>query len=184
MSIDNAYRRKRLELARIAREEGSLALAGDENLAGPAIEKYLAVFREAFNKNGYYVKYSDTRIGYPWCCAFVYYCCLQAGFSFPAKPDSEFRYTLGAVRTWYEWATLPDTNFYFSVHDQDKVPEPGNIVLFDHLIENVDFDHIGIIVAVKANIIITAEGNFHNQSGIFERPQTDCIHGYIRLDKF
>ena len=52
MTPGNEYKRKRLALARIARDEGYLALAGNENLAGEAIEKYVAVFREAFNRNG------------------------------------------------------------------------------------------------------------------------------------
>jgi hypothetical protein len=160
------------------------ALSGDDNMAGPAIEKYLAVFRKAFNKNGHYDKYSDTRIGYPWCCAFVYYCCLQAGFTFPPKPMPEHRWTLGAVRVWYDWAILPENHFFFPAADRERVPEPGDLVLFDHLIEDVNLDHIGIVVAVNDAILTTAEGNFHNRSGVFERPATDQIHGYIRLDKF
>ena len=178
------YKRKRFALARIAKEEGLLKLSGNENMAGEAIEKYLAVFREAFNRNGNYDKYSDTRIGYRWCCAFTYYCCLQAGFTSPPKPIPEHRWTLGAVPAWYDWAILPENDFYFPANDPRKIPEAGDIILFNRLIEDVDFDHIGIVVTINETTITTAEGNYHNQSGVFQRPLVDNINGYIRLNKF
>ncbi len=184
MTPDNRYKRKRHALARIARDEGRLALVGNENLAGEAIEKYLAVFREAFNRNGGYAKYSDLRIGYPWCCAFVYYCCLQAGFTFPPKPIPEHRWTLGAVPVWYDWAVLPQNDFYFPATNRRRTPEAGDIILFNRLIEDKDLDHIGIVVAVAADTVTTAEGNFQNRSGIFERPLTKNINGYIRLTQY
>jgi len=184
MTLDNDYKRKRLALARIARDEGRLALAGDRNLAGAAIEKYLAVFREAFNSNGGYTKYSDHRVGYPWCCAFVYYCCLQAGFTFPPKPVPEHRWTLGAVPAWYDWAVLPQNGFYFAAGDPSRAPEPGDIILFDRLIEDKDLDHMGVVIAVASNKVTTAEGNFHNRSGVFERSLAEHINGYVRLTKF
>ena len=31
-------------------------------------------------------------------------------------------------------------------------------------------DHVGIVFAVDGDTITTAEGNFHNRSGIFQRP--------------
>lgn len=184
MNADSEYRRKRSLLARIASEEGCLELSGDDNMAGEAIEKYLVVFREAFNKNGNNTKYSDIRIGYPWCCAFVYYCCLQAGFTFPPKPIPEHRWTLGAVPAWYEWAVHPENDFYFPATDRHRTPETGDIVLFNHLIEDKNLDHIGVVVAVNTDTIATAEGNFHNRSGIFQRQLSANINGYIRLSKF
>jgi hypothetical protein len=184
MNPDDEYRRKRIILARIASEEASLRLFGNKNLAGKAIEKYLVVFREAFDRNGNYTKYADTRVGYPWCCAFVYYCCLQAGFTFPPKPIPEHRWTLGAVPAWYDWAILPENHFYFPAGDRRKTPEAGDIILFNGLIEDKDLDHIGIVVAVNAETITTAEGNFHNRSGVFQRPLAENINGYIRLSKF
>jgi hypothetical protein len=184
MSKSTEYQVKRQALARIARHEGSLAVTGNAHLAGDAIEKYLAVFRDAFNSNGNYTKYTDRRIGYPWCCAFVYYCCLRAGFTFPPKPITEHRWTLGAVPAWYDWAILPQNNFYFAADDRQKTPQPGDIVLFDHLIEDRDLDHIGIIVAVKGSVVVTAEGNVYNKSGVFERPLGLKTNGYIRLAGF
>jgi hypothetical protein len=184
MNPNDEYKRKRLALARIASEEGCLELSGNENLAGEAIEKYLAFFREALNRNGNYAKYSDPRIGYPWCCAFVYYCCLQAGFAFPPKPIPEHRWTLAAVPLWYDWAILPENDFYFPSSDRRRTPEAGDIVLFNRLIEDKDLDHIGIVVAVNTDTVTTAEGNFHNRSGVFQRPLAANINGYIRLNQF
>lgn len=179
-----AYRQRRLALARIAEKEGRCALSGDENMAGEAIEKYLAVFRTALNLNGGYQKYADTRLGYPWCCAFVYYCCQQAGFTFPAKPIPEHRWTLGAVPVWYDWGILPENDFFFSSVDPRRTPAEGDIVLFSHLIEDKDLDHIGIIVALDTHTLTTAEGSFHNRSGIFKRPRANNIKGFLRLEKF
>ena len=60
-------------------------------------------------------------------------------------------------------------------------PQPGDLVLFDNLIENVELDHIGIVIEVKDNYIITSEGNYHNAAGIFNRTKDSTIRGYIRL---
>lgn len=175
---------KRLALARIAESEGRLELAGDENMAGEAIEKYLAVFRDALNKNGECDTYSDRRVGYHWCSAFVYYCCLQAGFTFPPKPVPEHRWTLGAAPAWYQWAVMPENDFFFVANDPHRSPEPGDIVLFNRLIEDKDMDHVGIVISVSANTMTTAEGNFHNRSGVFERSLTENINGFIRLTRY
>ncbi len=183
MKQDNVCKEKRRLLARIAREEGGLELYGNEDMAGEAIEKYLAVFREAMNKNGNYDKYADTSIGYHWCSAFVYYCCLRAGFTFPPKPVPEHRWTLAAVPAWYEWAVLPENDFYFPVDDLQQFPEAGDIVIFNHLIEDKDMDHVGIVLAADGDTITTAEGNFHNRSGIFQR-QLEKINCFIRLSRF
>jgi hypothetical protein len=181
MSTDDKCQSKREALARIAKHEGQMALAGNEDLSGEAIEKYLGVFREAFNSNGGDTRYSDPRVGYPWCCAFVYYCCLQAGFTFPPKPILEHRWTLGAVPVWRDWAVLPQNDFYFPPGDCQRKPQPGDIILFDRLLEDKDLDHIGIVVDVTRRVVVTAEGNVRNKSGIFERPLGVNTNGYIRL---
>ncbi len=176
--------RRRLELARIAEAEGRLALQGNERFAGDSIEKYLVVFRDAFNRNGGYTKYSDPSVGYPWCCAFVYHCCLKAGFTFPPKPMPKHRWTLGAVPAWYDWAVMPENDFYFPADDAYRSPDAGDLILFDRLLEDKELDHIGIVLSVSPTGIRTAEGNVHNRSGIFERPATANVHGYIRLTRF
>jgi hypothetical protein len=65
-----------------------------------------------------------------------------------------------------------------------RTAEAGDIVLFDHLLEDRDLDHIGIIVATAADMMTTAEGNVHNRAGIFDRPPGPNIHGYIRLNGY
>jgi hypothetical protein len=168
-------------LAQIAYQEGSLQRQGDENKAGEAIEPYLSVFRAVFNTIDRTTKHSDKTIGFDWCCAFVYYCCLQAGFSPPIQPFPDRRSTLGFVSLWYEWANLPENQFYYSAERSDFNPETGDIVLFDRLLENVVLDHIGIVVEVRSREILTAEGNVNNRSGIFNRPLDQHINGFIRL---
>lgn len=174
---------KRLALAHIAREEAALALSGDASLAGEAIEKYLTVFREAMNRNGDCGTYSDLSVGYPWCCAFVYYCCLRAGFSFPPKPVPEHRWTLAAVRAWYEWAAAPGNDFYFPADDPRRSPAAGDLVLYDRLLEDTELDHLGVVVAVQGSVLTTAEGNVHNRSGLFQRPVATHVNGYVRLNE-
>ncbi|HEY9643306.1 MAG TPA: CHAP domain-containing protein [Coleofasciculaceae cyanobacterium] len=179
-----SYAEKRALLAKIALQEGELKLRGNENKAGLEIEKYLNVFRDAFNNIENTTKYSNQAIGFQWCCAFAYYCCLQAGFSFPVKPIPSHRSTLGVVRVWYDWANLPENQFYHSANAPNFEPRAGDIILFDRLLENVELDHIGIVVNVASQRVVTAEGNVKNQSGIFAHPFDQQINGYIRLSKF
>jgi len=167
---------KRHLLATIARSEAEQQRAGDSYMAGPGIEPYLSVLRDALNRNGSTEIYSDTTRGFNWCCAFVYYCCLKAGFRFPPKPIETYRYTLGAVPAWQHWAS--SGGFYYPVHT--TTPEIGDIALFNHVFDNNPFDHIGIILEVTANGAICAEGNNLNKTGIFNRPFSD-IDGYVRV---
>ncbi|MBW4660363.1 MAG: CHAP domain-containing protein [Drouetiella hepatica Uher 2000/2452] len=184
MQLKLLYEEKRVLLAKVALREGELERRGNENKAGLEIEKYLSTFRDAFNKIDRTAKYSDKTIGFDWCCAFVYYCCLQAGFSFPVKPTESHRSTLGVVRVWYDWANLPENQFYHAANGVSAKPAPGDIVLFDRLLENVDLDHIGVVVGIEPEGIATAEGNFRNKTGIFYRPFDEHINGYIRLSRF
>lgn len=182
--METDYRQKRLTLARIAEAEGQLTLRGNENMAGAAIEKYLAVFREAMNRNAGTTEYSDPSVGYRWCAAFVYYCCLQAGFTFPPKPIPGRGWTLAAAPAWYQWAILPENDFYFPHDDPRRTPEPGDIILFNRLMEDKDLDHVGIVVGVSPEALTTAEGNFHNRSRIFQRRRDRSVHGYVRLNRY
>ncbi|MEP0910188.1 CHAP domain-containing protein [Leptolyngbya sp. GB1-A1] len=171
---------KRALLAQIAYQEGKVGRQGNEQKAGAEIERYLNVFRAEFNAIACTTKYSDKTIGFDWCCAFVYYCCLQSGFSPPIQPILDRRSTLGFVSLWYEWANFLENQFYCSANRSDFEPKSGDIVLFDRLLEPVALDHIGIVVK-RSGEIITAEGNVNNRSGIFHRPFDQHINGYIRL---
>lgn len=57
----------------------------------------------------------------------------------------------------------------------------GNITIFDNILGNGPNDHIGIIIKKEQGRIITAEGDFHNRSGIFQRTK-EQINGYIRIE--
>jgi hypothetical protein len=171
-----AFPATRACLAQVARREASLGLAGDAQKAGPEIERYLAVLREALNLNASTGKYSDPAVGFDWCGAFVYYCCLQAGFQFPPKPVPAYRYTLGAVPAWHHWATAG--GFFHSTGSTQ--PGLGDIALFNRVYDDHPLDHIGIVVEVNATGVQTAEGNNANRTGIFART-FDMIEGFVRL---
>ena len=167
---------RREKLAEVARREGEMQRRGDANLAGPEIEQYLAVFREALNRNCESEQFSDLKVGYRWCAAFVYYCCLEAGFQFPPKPEPEYRYTLAAVPAWHHWAM--SGGFFHPV--ETATPKPGDIALFNHVDSGEPLDHMGIVVEVRLWSVLCAEGNHQNSTGIFERPLS-CVAGFVRL---
>jgi len=169
-------RPSRRKLASIARQEAGLQLEGDANRAGPAIERYLSVFREALNLHCETTRYSDLTVGYRWCCAFVYYCCLQAGFRFPPKPEPGYRYTLAAVPAWHHWAMTEG----FFLPAKSATPEAGDIVLFNCVDIGQPLDHIGVVLEIFPAFMLCAEGGNENRAGLFERPFS-CIAGYVRL---
>jgi len=168
--------RTRGHLAEIARREAALERAGNAQMAGEAIEPYLATFRDALNQNCDSTEYSDRAKGYHWCCAFVYYCCLQAGFRFPPKPVASYQYTLAAVPAWHHWALQEG----FFCPAPSSTPELGDIALYNRVASGQPFDHIGIVVAVISEGILSAEGNNHNRAGVFPR-EISAVEGYVRL---
>ena len=165
----------RKKLAQVAEREAKLGLRGEAGMAGPEIERYLSVFREALNLNGSTDEYSDPSVGYHWCGAFVYYCCLKAGFAISPKPIPSFRYTLAAAPAWHHWASVEGL-FYGC----KEVAEIGDIVLYNCVYENKPLDHIGIVIEVFSDGILSAEGNKNNRTGLFHRSY-DCIAGFVRL---
>lgn len=162
-------------LAKIAKSEAKSGFRGERDMAGPEIERYLSVFRDALNLNGSTNEYSDKSVGYHWCGAFVYYCCSKAGFTIPTKPISSFRYTLAAVPAWQHWASA--TGIF---HECKEKAEVGDIVIYNRVYDNKPLDHMGIITEVCVNGILSAEGNSNNRTGIFYR-NYDCIEGFVRL---
>jgi len=174
-------RTKRLFLASIARAEAELEPAGDANQAGPEIEKYLSPFRETMNRRAGTQQYSDLSVGYAWCGAFVYYCCLKAGFQLKPEPPECVDGSLAAVSTWREWASLPRNHLLLA---PGAVPEVGDIVLFDGLLQEGPLDHLGVVVGVGPDSMTTAEGNVHNRAGVFARRLDSHINSYVRLAGF
>ena len=115
-----------------------------------------------------------------WCAAFVYYCCLKAGFEIPIRPDECKICHLAGCIAWEELA-MGDPRITYHRGGEGFVPEPGDIVLYDRVFENREHDHIGIIVETRENAILAAEGNVNNRSGIIERPIDEHIRAYIRI---
>lgn len=175
-AVDSEGRGTRAFLAEIAQREAESGRAGSAAMAGPEIERYLSVFREALNRNAGTTKFTNTEVGFPWCGAFVYYCCLRAGFRFPAKPVETYRFTLAATPAWLNWAQSEGT--FHSARSSSA--EVGDIVLFNRVYDGNPLDHTGIVVAVQTDHLLCAEGNNGNRCGIFRREYSD-VEGFVRL---
>ncbi len=116
-----------------------------------------------------------------WCAAFVYYCCIEAGFVIPYRPE-ECGCSLAGCGSWEKYA-IGDSRIEYHKRDEAFVPEAGDIVLYDRVFMNVEHDHIGIILEVERDGIIAAEGNtFHdNISRIVKHPIDEHVRAYIRI---
>lgn len=115
-----------------------------------------------------------------WCAAFVYYCCREAGFEIPIRPDTCKSCHLAGCIAWEEFAQ-GDARIEYRRGEEGFVPEPGDIVLYDRVFENKEHDHIGIVLENRGDMILAAEGNVNNVSGIIERPKDEHIRAYIRI---
>ena len=115
-----------------------------------------------------------------WCASFVYYCCREAGFEIPIRPDECKTCHLAGCIAWEEFAR-GDARIEYHEGKKSFLPEAGDIVLYDRVFENREHDHMGIVLRSTGNTIIAAEGNLNNASGIIERPKDEHIRGYIRI---
>ena len=115
-----------------------------------------------------------------WCAAFVYYCCREAGFGIPYRPDECKICHLAACLGWEEFAAGNQLIEYHKGAD-GFVPEAGDIVIYDRVFENREHDHIGIVLEKRERTILTAEGNVNNRSGIIERSIDEHIRAYLRI---
>ncbi|MDF2821850.1 MAG: hypothetical protein K0R15_2297 [Clostridiales bacterium] len=117
-----------------------------------------------------------------WCAEFIYFCCKQAGYDLPVRyPDERVTSDFSASLAWEQWAQLPSNNCWHCTKEVGFAPERGDIVIYDKVFKNKEHDHIGIVLEVKENSIITAEGNINNVSGIIERKLDKHIRGFIRM---
>ncbi len=121
-----------------------------------------------------------------WCAAFVYHCCVVAGFELPIKPARN-TLRLACVNAWHEWA---EAQGFCHPASRDFEPERGDIVIYNDVIphgnkpEGVVFcDHIGVVLLADEGYIIAAEGNLDNNniSGIVKRKRDVSIGNYIRI---
>ncbi|MCI9051089.1 MAG: CHAP domain-containing protein [Lachnospiraceae bacterium] len=117
-----------------------------------------------------------------WCAAFVYYCCIEAGFVIPYSPSECVTCSLAGCGGWEEYA-IADCQIEYHKKEETFIPKAGDIVLYDRVFIDQEHDHIGIILEVKENVLITAEGNIYNKniSGIVRRPIDEHIRAYIRI---
>ena len=115
-----------------------------------------------------------------WCAAFVYYCCREAGFEIPIRPDACKTCHLAGCIAWEELAQ-GDVKIGYHKGEEGFVPEAGDIVLYDRVFENKEHDHIGIVLENGGDMILAAEGNVNNVSELVERPKDEHIRAYIRI---
>lgn len=117
-----------------------------------------------------------------WCAAFVYHCCIQAGFQLPFSPDECTVGSLACVPAWEELAQK-DSRIGYHLPTDAFEPAPGDIVLYDHVFCHQPHDHIGIVIENHPDHILAAEGNVNNtnQSGLVRRAKDHHIRCYIRL---
>jgi len=116
-----------------------------------------------------------------WCAAFVYHCCLQAGFEIPYRYPTKKFGTFAGVGAWLQWAKLRENQFYYSSQNLHFSPQPGDIVVYDNLFNPCPHDHIGIVLAVDTQSLRVAEGNVNNLSIVLSRKRNSHIRGYIRI---
>ena len=96
-----------------------------------------------------------------WCAAFVYYCCVKAGFEIPIRPSGCKTCHLAGCIAWEEFA-MGDSGIEYHKGGEEFAVKPGDIVLYDRVFENREHDHIGIIVEMREGFILVAEGNVNN----------------------
>ncbi|MBR6666394.1 MAG: CHAP domain-containing protein [Lachnospiraceae bacterium] len=167
--MENATKEK---LVKIAREKAEMPfhgyLGGKESNIEPIIK--------------HFPKWNIKDADRLWCAAFVYYCCMEAGFQFPYSPNECVTCSLAGCGGWEEYA-MGDSRIEYHRRNENFVPKPGDIVIYDRVFINQEHDHIGIILEVKDNTIIVAEGNTFNDniSRVIERPIDDHIRSYIRI---
>lgn len=157
-------------VADIAEQLARKPLIGDEYKCGPDIAPILRYFQR-----------DDLNEGFDWCAAFVYHCCLEAGIDLPIKYPDPVPCRFAGVQAWLVWGQLPETNFYHPATDFTFTPERGDLIIYDNLLGAGPHDHIGIVLSVYWDKVITAEGNVNNRSGIFVRDRTQGVNGFVRI---
>ena len=159
-------------LAKVARKEAMLPFHGNTGGAGSNIKPIIDLFP----------KWNMTDADGMWCAAFVYYCCIKAGFEIPYSPDECVTCSLAGCGGWEEFA-LGDKRIGYRGKEENYVPVPGDIVLYDNVFIGREHDHIGIVLSADENSITATEGNIgrSNTSGIITRPQDEHIRAFISI---
>ena len=162
----------RQKLAEIARQKAQMPFHGYIEGEGANIAPLIDLFPK------WNVRDADKL----WCAAFVYYCCVEAGFHIPYSPNECVTCSLAGCGGWEEYA-MGDFQIEYHKRDEAFIPGPGDIVLYDRVFNNQEHDHIGIVWEVRESSVIAAEGNIldMNISGLVERPIDEHIRAYIRI---
>ena len=122
-----------------------------------------------------------------WCAAFVYDCCIQAGFSIPYSPQECRSCSLAGCGGWEEFAQGDKRIAYYdgqqAIRDADFVWQEGDILLYDRVFINREHDHIGILLKLEEEKLVVAEGNVGdtNCSGVVRREKDEHIRAIIRI---
>lgn len=69
-----------------------------------------------------------------WCAAFVYYCCREAGFGIPIRPEACKTCHLAGCIAWEELAA-GDPRITYHKGGEGFVPDAGDIVLYDRVLK-------------------------------------------------
>lgn len=157
----------RERLAATAEQWAAKPLIGNEHKYGPDLEPILRYFPR-----------DHPDIGFDWCAAFVYHCCMESGLELPVRYAPPVSRNFAWVEAWMEWAE--HYGFYHKAGESGFVPERGDLIVFDNLLGNGPNDHIGVVARAEQGRLVTAEGNYRNRSGIFDRTGV-AINGYIRI---
>jgi hypothetical protein len=116
-----------------------------------------------------------------WCAAFVYHCCVSAGYDLPHRHPAPLTCNFAGVRAWLEWAKLPRNRFYFARGNPGFAPQRGDIVIYDGVFDPGPHDHIGIVLGVAGHVLTVAEGNVGNISAVVERKMGRRVRGFVRI---
>ena len=89
--------------------------------------------------------------------------------------------SFAGVPAWLAWAKLPENRFYFSAQHPRFRPGKGDLIIYDNICGEGPHDHIGVVLAVRGDRYLTAEGNVRNVSGVFERKRDRKVRGFVRI---
>lgn len=161
-------------LAAVAKEQAEKKLVWTDEKC--EAEKYLASVRPAVGQ---------AKGRFPWCGAFVFWCCRQAQIEVPSAFPTGF--TAAYVPGWEAWARANKTWYSSRLRSEEFNPKAGDIVVFDWNGDSVP-DHIGIVLEYDGKRTLkTAEGNTSasnnsngNATAVRVRDWNTC-KGFIRL---
>lgn len=165
-------RATRIRLAEIAREKALLPFHGYVDGKEANIQPIIRHFPR------WNIRDADGL----WCAAFVFYCCIEAGFQIPYSPDECVTCSLAGCGGWEEYA-IGDPRIEYHSRTESFIPEAGDIVIYDRVFIDQEHDHIGIVLEVHPDTIVAAEGNTFNDniSRVIRRPIDEHIRAYIRI---